>query len=215
MGRPRRVDVAVAARTPRTRWEDEGEHVLELPGGAARRRRRRDERLTSLRGFSAAHGWAVEAALPGVVTRHPVPRLLEAGQAAPDLVVGGPWQGRRAQLASVLVRPEPARLPRGHRPDDVVLLAALEVPPVHGRYVGVVTASGLDVTGSSPELVAACGPAVGRAVAAGVLLEGDCVALGELSLAVAGPWRAGLGRAEGVTAWLDLLAVVAERVLAP
>lgn len=189
--------------------------MLELPGGAARRRRRRDERLTSLRTFSAAHGWTVEPALPGVVTRHPVPRLLAAAQASPDLVVGGPWRGSRAQLASVLVRPEPARLPRGHRPDDVVLLAALEVSPVHGRYVGVVTSSGLDVTGSSPELVAACGPAVGRAAAAGVLLPGDCVALGELSLAVAGPWRSGLERADGVAAWFDLLSVVAERVLAP
>lgn len=187
--------------------------MLELPGGAARRRRRRDERLGFLRSFAADRGWSVEPALPAVVARHPVPRLHRGGPAAADLVVGGPWRGRRAQLATVLVRPDAGRASRGHRPDDVVLLAALEVPPVSGRYVGVVTAGVLDTAGSSPALEAACRPAVLRAVEQGVLVEGDCLALGELSVAVAGSWRDSPARPDAVEAWFDLLEVVAERVL--
>lgn len=190
-----------------------GSDVLELPGGAARRRRRRDARLSSLRSWAGDRGWSLEPALPGVVTRHPVPRLLDAGPAAADLVVGGPWRGHRAQLATVLVRPDAGPDPRGRRPDDVVLLAALEVAPVAGRYVAVVTAHGLDTTGSTASLETACRAAVLGAVADGLLLEGDCVALGELSVAVAGPWREAAAAPAALEAWFDLLAVVAERVL--
>jgi len=179
-------------------------------GGAARRRRR-DERLASLREFAAGHAWSSRPALPAVVTRHPVPRLLQPGPAAADLVLGGPWRGAPAELVSLLVRP--AR-PGGsaRRADDVLLLARLDVPPVPGGLVLVVTDGGLDASGSSAPLADAARPPVVQAVRDGVVAEGDCLVLGDASLAVAGPWRPALADVEALGAWFDLVRVVAERL---
>jgi len=194
----------------------EESRVLDLTG-AGRRRRRRDERLALLREFAAARGWTAQPALPPVVTRHPVPRLLEAGPAAAaDLVLAGPWRsGARAELASVLVRPAGGRPPGARRGDDVLLLARLDVAPVAGRLVLVVTGGGLDAAGSTPSLLPAARPAVLRAVQDGVLEPGDCLALGEGSLALAGPWRPSIARPEALAAWFALLAAVAEDLTPP
>ncbi|NIZ92044.1 hypothetical protein [Kineococcus rubinsiae] len=183
--------------------------------GAARRRRARDERTAFLRDLAAARGWSERPALPSVVTRHPVPRLAGPDPAAADLVLGGAWRGREVELASVLLRPAGRRAAGGRRPDDVLLLAALELPPVAGRLVAVVAAGDLDVSGSTASLAARCRPAVLQAVRDGVLAEGDGLALGEGSLALAGAWRPAIAREDAVDAWFALLVAVAEQLTAP
>jgi len=206
-------------------WEEP--RVLDLTG-AARRRRRRDERLALLREFAAGRGWTPRPSLPSVVTRHPVPRLLAAGPAAAELVLGGPWRSGGwagpAELASLLLRPAGDRPSGARRGDDVLLLARVDLPPLPGALVVRVTGGdgdgvgaggvGADGTGSSPALAAPAQPAVLRAARDGVLGPGDCLVLGESSLAVAGSWRPALAHREVLEAWFALLAVVAVELTA-
>lgn len=158
-----------------------------------------------MREFAAREGWVVQAPPPGLLDRYGTCPRFHARTGGVELLVAGRWRTDAAHVASVLLRPvDGARPPRRRVPDEVVQVVALEVPPHLDQCSVVVGPRDPQVVGGSARTGRLLVPVVEAARDEGTLVDGDCVVLGQLSLAVVAPEPT---RAAGTSARrrLDLL----------
>jgi hypothetical protein len=175
-------------------------------------RRSRDRRLGDLRALPLVSGWRTEGLLVDLSTRFPVPRLLIAEHAHPELALVGVVSGRPACVASVLLRPaDVGRAGARRARDEVVLLTTLEVL---GHRPDLVLSMGprgrlVSSRGEGP-LPARAQDLLRRLPATAALHEGDGIAVGDTSVSVVGDWPPRRPLRDVVGARFDLLTSLAD-----
>lgn len=179
-------------------------------------RRDREQRLTALRRFAAAHDWKITG-LTADLSACDIPSLAGARSAQAELAVTGEWQDRTALVTSVLVQPASVSSARGEgrSRDVVVLLVALHLGLNDRQLIASRTGGTIDVRGISGSVDALLQPLrvlLGAADRSGAFRAGDTLKLGDEDIVVAHPTRAPEAALD-VVPRLDLLVEVA-RLLA-